>query len=236
MIASHWMCFLEEVNKRDDVDSADSAIWMRILAQRRSTKIYIKLMQKEKVDAGKSAKSGSNSGAYTVNLSNLPFQLVCYLQTSSLDRRHLHRRERDCGYKERDLLVLFGGDNLQHDPAIDSNLFSRKKRHTSFEAGDGVDISTRPVSKSGNDGNPRKRNNRSADAAPNSSTFRRSTTMMKPDVDIHKMSSLAVEYRVPVSPITRKLDARTITNFFKNNLTQIQNFIRFLDFRLPWPK
>ena len=60
---SHFISFLGDVNNREEKDSPDSAIVMRASAQRRSRKMYSRLVKRENAELGMSAKRGNNKGA-----------------------------------------------------------------------------------------------------------------------------------------------------------------------------
>lgn len=59
----HFISFLGDVKNRDEKDSPDSAIVMRAFAQRRSRKMYKRLVKRENAESGMSANRGSNKGA-----------------------------------------------------------------------------------------------------------------------------------------------------------------------------
>ncbi len=90
-------------------------------------------------------------------------------------KRHHRRRERDCECKEKDLLVLLKAvlSHPHHSGALIAQHLHLLKLLT------GVDISTRPVNRTGRDGNAKNKINRKADAAPKTKSFRRSITMMR---------------------------------------------------------
>ncbi|MCJ1463751.1 mRNA-binding ribosome synthesis protein nop7 [Pseudocyphellaria aurata] len=60
---SHFVSFLGDVNNRDEKDSPESAIVMRASAQRRSRKMYRRLVKRKNADSGMSANKGNNNGA-----------------------------------------------------------------------------------------------------------------------------------------------------------------------------
>ena len=62
---SHFLSFLEEVNSRVEKDWPESAICIRALAERRSSRIYKRLVKWENADEGMSANNGSSKGAYS---------------------------------------------------------------------------------------------------------------------------------------------------------------------------
>lgn len=62
---SHFLSFLEEVNSRVEEDWPESAICIRAFAERRSSRMYRRLVKRENADEGMSANKGSSKGAYT---------------------------------------------------------------------------------------------------------------------------------------------------------------------------
>lgn len=60
---SHFLSFLEEVNSRVEEDWPESAICIRALAERRSSRMYKRLVRRENADEGMSANKGSSKGA-----------------------------------------------------------------------------------------------------------------------------------------------------------------------------
>lgn len=61
---SHFLSFLEEVNSRVEEDWPESAICIRALAEKRSSKMYKRLVKRENAVEGMSANKGSSKGAY----------------------------------------------------------------------------------------------------------------------------------------------------------------------------
>ncbi len=61
---SHFLSFLEEVNSRVEEDWPESAICIRAFAERRSSRMYKRLVKRENADEGMSANNGSSKGAY----------------------------------------------------------------------------------------------------------------------------------------------------------------------------
>lgn len=152
---------------------------MRASAQRRSRKMYKRLVKRENAESGMSANSGNNKGAY---MNSVISRGPSVFQSTQLwlllpGRRRLHRRERGCECTERGLLVLH---RVSSSACIRRSFeVSRHLNIRLLKLVTGVEISTRPVRRSGKEGNPRKRNNRSAEAAPNNAVFRRSMTIVR---------------------------------------------------------
>lgn len=91
--------------------------------------------------------------------------------------RHLHHKGTRSECTEKDLLGLKGTSQSQrfrHTAIIDCRESSRLLKLFT-----GVETSTLPVSKSGNEGNKTERRSRRTKAPPNTATFRRSTAMMR---------------------------------------------------------
>lgn len=63
-VLSHRVSFLEDVNNRDDTASPESAIRMRALAHKRSTKTYMRGVTMANSDEGIKANRGRRRGAF----------------------------------------------------------------------------------------------------------------------------------------------------------------------------
>lgn len=61
---SHFLSFLEEANSRVEEDWPESAICIRAFAERRSSRMYKRLVTRENADEGMCANNGSSKGAY----------------------------------------------------------------------------------------------------------------------------------------------------------------------------
>lgn len=148
---------------------------MRASAQRRSREMYKRLVKREKAELGMSANKGNNKGAYMSSVSIHGPRNFQPIQSWLLlpGRRHLHRKERGYEYTERGLLVLRWA--LVYTLSPQDSIY--KHIHL-LKLLTGVEISTRPVRRSGKEGKPRKRSSRSAEAAPNNAAFRRSMTIV----------------------------------------------------------
>ena len=88
-------------------------------------------------------------------------------------RTHLHHKEKHHVCKEKDLLALW--------KVLDKTSIERITEHWPvrlLKLVTGVDISTRPVRRSGNEGKAAKRTNRNSAAAPKRAVFRRSITIL----------------------------------------------------------
>ena len=67
---SHFISFLGEVNRREEVDTPELAICIRASAQRRSIKMYSRPVEMENTEEGMSANNGSSKGAYMAEVSD----------------------------------------------------------------------------------------------------------------------------------------------------------------------
>jgi len=65
---SHFRALLGDVKSREEPDSPDSAICIRALAQRRSSRMYRRLVRAAKSEGGMRAKRGSSRGACEDNI------------------------------------------------------------------------------------------------------------------------------------------------------------------------
>ena len=129
------------------------------------------------------AKSGRSNGACELVSRGKRFALREWDMPGGRHRRHM---ERHCGCKGRRLLVL---DNVSHEwyAAKCRRCLRRLKLVT------GVDISTRPVRRSGSEGKAKKNMSLKTAAEVNRMAFRRSITMtdVPNDLDVKSASGLA---------------------------------------------
>ena len=146
-----------------------------------------------------SAKRDSSNGACASLVSDSNLHRICRSMHLPGERRR-HRRGRRYVCREKGLPVLDTSQSMPHHPKQD---YTRRLKLVT-----GVDISTRPVRRSGREGNAKNRSSLRAVAKPKRSAFRRSMTIMR---QLSPQQLPTTEMRLLKAPIVQ-LKLRCVQN------------------------
>lgn len=133
--------------------------------------------------SGRRENMGRRSGAWIMGLIEEVRCCGAITETSVPGERHHRRRAIHCEYRGTTPLVLYNSRSVHMFISITSIASLQGYSHR-LKLLTGVDTSTRPVNRSGNDGNKHMRSSRRTKATPNTPTMRLSTAMLSCSAEV----------------------------------------------------